>query len=102
MKNYNLIIITIISVIIESFAISLFKFNEYFYIAICLYALTGYALGTLIKHKGLVVGHALYDIISILTISLIGIIYFKEILTIKQFIGLLFGIVSIYLLEYAD
>ena len=102
MEIFNLIIITIISVIIESFAISLFKFKEYFYIAIALYSFTGYALGSLIQHSGLVIGHALYDIISILTISLIGVFYFKEVLSMKQWIGLLFGFIAIYLLEYAD
>ena len=86
-------------VIVEAITLSMFKTNLHPVISVGLYSLIGFGLSKLIHSEGLVAGHAFYDFSSILVISLIGIFYFKEKVSIKQVIGLLLGIVSVVLLD---
>lgn len=85
--------------IIEVITLVMFKFKNNVIFSILLYSLIGYFLRDIIHDKGLTIGHAFYDFSSVIIISLVGIFYFKEKVTKRQIIGLLLGVVSVYLLD---
>jgi multidrug transporter EmrE-like cation transporter len=102
--NSNLIMyysVIAIMILLEATSLSLFKSdnNLYIVIGVILYAVVGFGFNFVIKERGLAIGHALFDIITVILISGIGILYFKEELSYKKKIGLLLAIISVYLIE---
>ena len=74
--------------------------NIYSIIVMIFIAPLGYFFfGVLNKKMSLAISSVLVNLMIILGGVLIGIFYFKEILTLKQIIGLLFGAVAIILLS---
>ena len=95
-KQYFLIVFVIL---IETLTLSLFKSKRYLLASLVIYGLVGLGLNYIIGEKGLVAGHALYDFLGILVISLVGIFYFKEKVTPRIILGLILGALGVYLLD---
>lgn len=64
-----------------------------------LYMIVTLALVYLVRTRGLAVGHALYDVSSIIIATLIGLFVLGEPTTTKQKIGLVLAIASVILLQ---
>ena len=98
-----LMVVIVFLVIIETFAISLLKmYNEtnnvkLLLFACLLYPLLGFIFAKVIKEKGVAIGNAMWQITTIILVSLWGNVYFKESIDIYERIGLLFGVVSVFL-----
>lgn len=68
------------------------------YLCMFLYGMTPYLFYLAIQHKSMTVMHLIWNIGADVTLSLIGIFYFKEILTSKEIIGVLLAVVSMILM----
>lgn len=55
-----------------------------------------------LKFEGLATLNLLWDVISSIFVTFLGIVYFKETLTNKKLIGFLFSAVAIFLLSSGD
>lgn len=86
-------------ILVEAFTLSLFKSRKLWYVALFLYIIVGLGLSVLIRKRGLAVGHAVFDFMGILIITLIGLFYYKEKLSYKQIAGLVLGFIALYLIE---
>jgi len=87
------------AVLLEAFALSMFKNKSNYIMAILIYCCVALALGLIINKKGLVAGHAIYDFLGVLVISAVGFLYFKEPINKRKIIGLILGGVAVYLLD---
>jgi len=87
------------AVLLEAFALSMFKTKSNYIMAIVIYCCVAAALGLIINKKGLVAGHAIYDFLGVLVISAVGFIYFKEPIDTRKIIGLILGGIAVYLLD---
>ena len=78
------------------------NYQKYFLIAIgiTLYALVGVILYfLLVKQKQLIVVNTLWQVLNVIFITLIGLFYFKEKLSVYQIIALILAIISIILIN---
>ena len=78
------------------------NYPKYFFIAlgITLYALVGVILYfLLVKQKQLIVVNTLWQVLNVIFITLIGLFYFKEKLSVYQIIALILAIISIILIN---
>lgn len=85
----------------ETGAMSLFKSPNYNLVITGFIAYMGVtmALVYLVRSRGLAVGHALFDVSSIIIATLVGIFALGEPTNTKQNIGLLLAIISVILLQ---
>ena len=94
---------TILAIICEISAQYIFKlnhiksYNPYIFFGILLYALTGFFAYKLLKYENLNVANVIWHIIHFSVLFFISIYVLKEKMVIQQQIGLLFGIISIFL-----
>jgi len=100
-QNYITYGVIVLMIVLETLGLLLLKsYNKiYIGIGVILFAFVALGFNYLIKEKGLSLGHALFDVITVIIISSIGILYFKEELTHKKLLGLLLAIISVYLIE---
>lgn len=97
--NYYDYSVILLAVLLEAFALSMFKNNSNYLMAIVIYCCVAAALGLIINKKGLVAGHAIYDFLGVLVVSCVGFFYFKEPMTIRKIAGLIMGGLAVYLLD---
>ena len=85
----------------ETGAMSLFKNANYNWVIAGFIAYMGVtmALVYLVRTRGLGIGHALFDVSSIIIATLVGLFVLGEPTTTKQKIGLMLAIVSVILLQ---
>ena len=85
----------------ETGAMSLFKSPNYNWVitGFIVYMGVTMALVYLVRSRGLALGHALFDVSSIIIATLVGIFALGEPTTTKQKVGLLLAIVSVILLQ---
>jgi multidrug transporter EmrE-like cation transporter len=93
----NLLLIAL--TILEISTLSLMNTNSPTWLIIMLYGLLGYGLRELIREKGLIGGNAIYDFFGIIGSTIVAVIFFGEKMTIYKIIGLLVGMLSLYLLN---
>ena len=103
--NHSNILMLILLVIVEALAMSTIEYsannkNNYYIIGILLYILVGYILYKLLITDGLAATNAKWNIMSIIIVTSIGILYFKEQISITEKYGLGLAIISIILMEY--
>ena len=73
--------------------------NHFLWIPIFLFACIGYVLfGLLVKQTNLAIGTGLVDALLVIISILIGILIFKDIVTIQQTIGLILACVALILI----
>ena len=78
-------------VIFETFAMTCFKksneFMGFFYGGIFFYAIVGYLLCQTFKLKGLGITNALWSAMSVLATTFVGVVIFKEVLHVHDYIA---------------
>ena len=104
--NY-LYLLVLVLIILESLAMSTIEYsannrNSYFIIGILLYIIIGLILYKILIHRDLAVTNALWNVSTIILVSLISIFYFKERIDIYGKIGILFAILSIIFIEHKN
>ena len=104
--NYVLCII-ILLVIIEAIAMSIIEYsankkNNFYIIGLLLYILVGYVLYNILIHKQLATTNSLWNVLSIILVTCIGVFYFKEELSNYGKIGILFAILSVIFIEFEN
>lgn len=104
--NY-LYLLVIVLIILESIAMSTIEYsannrNNYFIIGILLYIIIGLILYKILVYRDLAVTNALWNVSTIILVSLISIFYFKERIDIYGKIGILFAILSIIFIEHKN
>jgi drug/metabolite transporter (DMT)-like permease len=68
-------------------------------VAFVVYGLQSLVFYKSLDYSSLVVMNMLWDVASDILVSLVGFLFFKEVLTKSQIAGVLFGIISIFLLS---
>ena len=102
-NNILFFIIIFIVVSLEISAQYIFKLNKnintynYLIYGIILYALLGFFVNYILRFNQLIIVNIIWHLIHFLTLFLIGYFYFNEKLTLKKYIGILFGIIAIIL-----
>ena len=104
MDHHNVLLLLML-VIVEATAMSTIEYganngsNVYIF-GILLYLLVGYILYKILITSGLAMTNAKWNVLSIILVTSIGILYFREKLSIYEKFGLGFAILSIFLMEY--
>lgn len=100
MNKVYLSLLLLVLAIGESGAMTLFKNKNRINVGIgfTLYMITSLGLVYLVQHRGLAIGHALFDVSSIIIATVIGIYYFKEEIDYKKAFGIALAIISVGLL----
>ena len=104
--NY-LYLLVLILIVIEAFAMSTIEYsannhNYYFILGIFLYMLVGFLLYKILIHRDLAITNALWNVVSIVMVTFIGVFYFGEKLDNYGKIGILFAILSIVFMEFKN
>lgn len=99
-----LYLLIIILIILEAFAMSTIEYsannrNKYYVIGILLYMFVGFLLYKILINSDLAKTNAIWNVVSIILVTIISVIYFNEPLTIYTQIGIIFAILSIVFLE---
>ncbi len=104
--NQALFIIFIsVAILFESFADVLFKFSHteskqiFLWIGIVLYTIGTVIWAYSLKYEFLSKAISLFTILNLVVVTLAGVFIFKEELTLINKIGILLGIVSVFLIE---
>jgi multidrug transporter EmrE-like cation transporter len=66
-----------------------------------LYASDSFIFYNALKNEGMAIMNLVWNLISNISVSLIGIVYFKEIISPFKILGMLLSIVSILLMTYS-
>ena len=106
MNHHNILLLVLI-VVVEAVAMSTIEYgannrSNVYIIGILLYLLVGYILYKLLINNTLAMTNAKWNILSIIIVTAIGLLYFKEKLSIYEKFGLGFAILSICLMEYEN
>lgn len=104
MNRHNVLLL-ILLVIVEAIAMSTIEYgtnhkSKVYIIGILLYLLVGYILYLVLVQNDLAITNAKWNVLSIILVTSIGILYFKETLSLAEKFGLGFAILSIFLMEY--
>ena len=104
--NY-LYLLVIVLIILESIAMSTIEYsannrNNYYLFGLVLYVIIGIILYKILIYRDLAVTNALWNVSTIILVSLISIFYFKERIDIYGKIGILFAILSIIFIEHKN
>lgn len=104
--NY-LYLLVIVLIILESIAMSTIEYsannrNNYYILGLVLYVIIGLILYKILVYRDLAVTNALWNVSTIILVSLISIFYFKEKIDIYGKIGILFAILSIIFIEHKN
>jgi len=85
----------------EAWSMALFKSpnNLYVVLGFVFYMIVTLGLVYLVRTRGLAVGHALYDVSSIIIATIVGLFVLGETVDIKKQVGLFLAIVSVVLLQ---
>ena len=87
------------AILLEPVAMYTYKRTQNTLLFVILYGLIGLGMTKMINMKGMGLGNALFDLIGIVLVTIIGVIMFNEKITRRNMIGLVIGMVSIYLLS---
>ena len=102
MNTYLFYGLLFIGVIIEIGTYQLLKNKQnkiYYGLGIIGFVFISIVLSELFSIKGVIKTHILFHIISIIITVLVGLFITKEVLTNQQLVGILFGILCIFLIE---
>ena len=107
MNYIYLYLLIVILIILEVFAMTTIEYsannkNYYYVIGILLYMLIGFLLYKILINSNLAKTNAIWNVISIILVTLISVIYFKEELTIYTKFGIIFAVISIIFLEFEN
>ena len=103
--KYKIVLMLIILVLVEAAAMSTIEYgannkSNIYIVGILLYLLVGYILYRILITSDLAITNAKWNVVSIILVTGIGVIFFKETLTIYEKFGIGFAILSIILMEF--
>ena len=104
MHNKTLWFMILTIAVLETIAMSVIedsanKGNKYFIIGIIIYCIVAYILYEILKSGNIAITNALWNAITVVLVTLMGIFYFNEKFTLYQYIGLAFAILAIIFIE---
>ena len=104
--NYLYLLIVIL-IILEAFAMSTIEHsannnNNYYILGILSYMLVGFLLYKILIYRNLATTNALWNVVSIVLVTFIGVYYFGEPLNIYSKIGIVLAILSIIFMEFQN
>ena len=107
MKTKHVLCMILLLVIIEALAMSVIEYsankkNKIYIIGLLLYVLSGYILYNILIHKQLATTNSLWNVLSIILVTCIGVFYFKEELSIYGKIGICFAILAVIFIEFEN
>lgn len=107
MDYLYLYLLIVLLIILEVFAMTTIEYsannrNYYYIIGILLYMFIGFLLYKILINSNLAKTNAIWNVVSIILVTLISVLYFKEELTIYTKIGIFFAILSIIFLEFEN
>ncbi len=73
--------------------------NPYFFSGAAVYAATAFAWVVAMKHLKLAILGAFYSVATALLLSIVGIVFFHESLTLRESLGIGLGVLSLLLLS---
>jgi multidrug transporter EmrE-like cation transporter len=95
-------------IIIEVISISLIKYSSIYnkkyikYIGFIGFTIVGILLYNIFLLGNLVITRAIWDVLSIILLTIIAITFFNEKLDKYHFMGLIFAIIALFLVNYND
>ena len=101
-------ILLVCLILIEVVAMSTINYsaihkNNYYIIGLFFYLFVGYILYVLlVRHSSLAVVNSKWNMVSILLITAISILYFKEKITSMEMMGVALAIVATFCMEYEE
>jgi len=100
-------LLLVIVIILETATMTLLEYsannhNNYYILGIILYAITAYIFYRVLIIGKLGISNALWNVSTIILITLVSIFYFKEELDIYGKFGIMFAILSVILMEYKN
>lgn len=100
-NNLALSLFLLVLASLETGAMALFKNRSQTLVIIGFISYMAVTLGLvyLVRNHGLAVGHALFDVSSIIIATLVGLFILGEPANTKKIVGLIFAIISVYLLQ---
>lgn len=109
LKNvkYAYWILLLILILVDVISTGLIKssvdsMNNYYIYGMVGFFISGYILYLLLDLGELFITNSVWDILSIILISVIGIVYFRETYNIYHIIGLLFAFISLFFINYRE
>ncbi len=103
MKQSNLYLIILLVAILEAFAQSSIYYanvsnnNLYFILGILFYIGVSFAVYTAYNYKGVGMVNAIWSAIDIVLLLIVGVVLFKEQISVQEYIGIAFIIIGIIL-----
>lgn len=107
-KNLNYWILLFSLIIVEVLSISLIKYSTIYnkkyikYIGFIGFTIVGILLYNIFMLGNLVMTRAVWDVLSIILLSIIAVTFFNEKLDIFHLIGLIFAIIALIFVNYHD
>tara|TARA_B100000035_G_C20965690_1_gene538646 strand:+ start:429 stop:782 length:354 start_codon:yes stop_codon:yes gene_type:complete len=109
LKNFKYVywILLLILIIVDVISTGLIKssvnsMNNYYLYGMLGFFISGYILYLLLDLGDLAVTNAIWDILSIILISIIGIVYFRETYNIYHITGLFLAFTSLFFINYTE
>jgi drug/metabolite transporter (DMT)-like permease len=108
MDKLKLNMLLLISIVVcEALAMSIIDYsaihnNKLYILGIIIYGFVGYILYRLLLLSNLALTNSKWNVMSIIIVTSIAIIIFKDKVTLLQGIGILLSIVSIIMMEYEE
>jgi len=101
----NTWVLLIILIIVETISMSFLAYDKKKYRGIYIIGIFGYALVAFIfykilQNKSITGANAVWNIGSIIIVTIVGIVFFKTKLDKYQYLGLLLAIISVLLIEH--
>ena len=76
--------------------------SVFYFAALIAYAFSGFFFIPTLLREGLVITSVIWSILSIIGFLAVGILIFKETLTILQIVGVIFGILALVILKFGE
>lgn len=109
LKNFKYAywILLLILIVVDVISTGLIKssvdnMNNYYLYGMIGFFISGYILYLLLDLGELAITNAIWDILSIILISIIGIVYFRETYNIYHIIGLFLAVTSLFFINYSE
>jgi drug/metabolite transporter (DMT)-like permease len=91
---------TIVLALFKGYSIGKITWNAVIPIGMLLYSLHPYIFLQSLKYETMTVMNLLFDVLSDISVTLVGLLYFKEGLTKIKLVGIIFAFIGIVLLSY--
>lgn len=77
--------------------------NPYFIVApMILYSIQPFILWKSMEYSSLTLMNVLWNVVSSTAVAILGLVFFQETLSIREFVGCLLGLISIYLFRFTN